>query len=87
MWINFDVFFVVKICSKLHKSFALKIRRSQINFLVQLFSLLLMSWNYNTNRNNIGITFKKIFCYMRESACRCLIVENAKIFRSYIRHF
>ena len=26
-----------------------------------------------------GITFKKIYCYMRHSACRWLIVENAKI--------
>ena len=29
-----------------------------------------------------GITCKKIFCYMRDSACRWFIVENAKIFRS-----
>ena len=35
----------------------------------------------------IGITFKKIPCYMRNSARRWLIVENAKIFRSYVKHF
>ena len=34
-----------------------------------------------------GITCKKIRCYMRDSACRWLIVENAKIFRSYVKHF
>ena len=34
-----------------------------------------------------GITCKKIPCYMRDSACRWFIVENAKIFRSYVKHF
>ena len=34
-----------------------------------------------------GITCKKITCYMRDSACRWLIVENAKIFQSYVKHF
>ena len=34
-----------------------------------------------------GITCKKILCYMRDSACRWLIFENAKIFRSYVKHF
>ena len=33
------------------------------------------------------ITYKKIRCYMRDSACRWLIVENCKIFRSYVKHF
>ena len=34
-----------------------------------------------------GITCKKIPCYMRDSACRWLIVEKAKILRSYVKHF
>ena len=34
-----------------------------------------------------GITCKKIPCYMRDSACRWFIVGNAKIFRSYVKHF
>ena len=34
-----------------------------------------------------GITCKKIPCYMRDSVCRWFIVENAKIYRSYIKHF
>ena len=34
-----------------------------------------------------GITCKKIPCYMRESACRWFIIENVKIFRSYVKHF
>ena len=34
-----------------------------------------------------GITCKKIPCYMRESACRWLIVENAKKFQSYVKYF
>ena len=35
----------------------------------------------------IGIACKKISCYMRDSSCRWLIVECAKIFRSYVKHF
>ena len=31
--------------------------------------------------------FKKIPCYMRELACRWLIVENPKIFQSHVKHF
>ena len=34
-----------------------------------------------------GITSKKIACYMRNSACRWFIVENAKIFRRYVKVF
>ena len=33
-----------------------------------------------------GVTCKKIFCYMLDSACRWRIVENAKICRSYVKH-
>ena len=34
-----------------------------------------------------GITCKKIPCYMRDSGCRWLIIENAKIFLIYVKHF
>ena len=34
-----------------------------------------------------GITCKKIPCYMRDLAFRWFNVENAKIFRSYVKHF
>ena len=34
-----------------------------------------------------GIKFNKISRYMRVSACRWLIVEKAKILRSYIKYF
>ena len=34
-----------------------------------------------------GITCKKIPCYMPDSACRWFIIENAKLFRSYVKHF
>ena len=34
-----------------------------------------------------GITYKKISFYMHDSDCRGLIVKNAKIFRSYVKHF
>ena len=47
-----------------------------ILFLLLLFYVI--TWTYNC---------KKIHCYMRELACRWLIVENAKIFQSYIKHF
>ena len=42
----------------------------------------------NVNHETIirrGITYNKISCYMQDSACRWLIVENAKIFRSYVK--
>ena len=35
---------------------------------------------------NSGITWKKISCYMRDSACKWLIAKNAKIFQSHIKH-
>ena len=41
-------------------------------------------WNYNMNRNN---TCKKIPCYMRDSACRWLIVENFKVCWRYVKYF
>ena len=44
------------------------------------YALLHGAWNYNTNRNNIP-------CYMRDSACRWFIIENAKIIRRYVKHF
>ena len=34
-----------------------------------------------------GTTCKKTPDYMRDSACTWLILENAKIFRSYVKHF
>ena len=34
-----------------------------------------------------GITCKKILCYMHDSACRWFIVQKAKIFWSYVKHF
>ena len=34
-----------------------------------------------------GLTCKKIPCYMYDSASMWLIVENGKMFRSYIKHF
>ena len=34
-----------------------------------------------------GITYKKIPRYMRDSAYRWFLVENAKIFSSYVKHF
>ena len=34
-----------------------------------------------------GIACQKIPCYMRDSACRWFIVENANIFRIYVEHF
>ena len=34
-----------------------------------------------------GITCKKVPCYMRDSACRWLIVNNVKIFKSFVKYF
>ena len=43
----------------------------------------IISWNYNW----AGMTCKKTPCYMRRSACRWLVAENAKISQSYVKHF
>ena len=50
-------------------------------------ALVLLVYKYHGTIMRAGITCKKIPCYMRDSACRWLIVENAKIFRSYVKHF
>ena len=42
---------------------------------------------YHGNIIRTGVTCKKIRCYMRDSASRWLIVENDKIFRSYVKYF
>ena len=45
---------------------------------------------YNRKHGTIirpGITCKKIPCYVRDSAFGWLIVENAKIFQSYVKCF
>ena len=47
---------------------------------------IVIAINYGTIIRT-GITCKKITCYMRDPACRWFIVENAKIFRSYVKHF
>ena len=49
-------------------------------------ALLFNQFNHGTIIRT-GTTCKKIPCYMRDSACRWLIVENAKIFRSYVKYF
>ena len=54
-----------------------------INYNVEIcieLKFCVVPWNYNTRE----ITCKKIPCYMRDSACRWFIVEDAKIFRSYV---
>ena len=49
-------------------------------------ALLPVSFHHGTIMQT-GITCKKIGCYMRDSTCTRLIVEDAKIFRSYDKHF
>ena len=59
--------------------------------------IILFSWQNLLKKNSeqlnhgtiirTGITCKKFRGYMRHSACRWLIVENAKIFRSYVNPF
>ena len=34
-----------------------------------------------------GITYKKIRCYMRDSACRCFIVKKGQIFEAMLKIF
>ena len=59
--------------------------------------IVLFSWQNLLKKNSeqlnhgtiirTGITCKKFRCYMRHSPCGWLIVENAKIFRSYVNPF
>ena len=53
------------------------------------FSILIkniLKW-YHGPIIQAGIASKKISCFMRDSACSWLIVEKAKIFRIYAKHF
>ena len=34
-----------------------------------------------------GIICKKISCYMHDSACRWLIIENTSIFQRSVKHY
>ena len=43
-------------------------------------------WNHETMIKT-EIKCKEISCYMRKSACRWRIVENPKLFWSYVKHF
>ena len=51
-----------------------------------LFTKKILHLNHGTIIRT-WITCKKIPCYIRDSACRWLIVENTKIFQSYVKHF
>ena len=42
------------------------------------------SLNYHGIIIRTGITWKKISCYMRDSACRWFIVKKPEIFQSYV---
>ena len=76
----------IKICFLLRKN-VMSYQNLQRNF--QLLKGTV--WKlYNRKHGTIirpGITCKKIPCYMRDSAFGWLIVENAKIFRSYVKYF
>ena len=43
--------------------------------------------SYHGTKIRAETTYKKIRCYMGDSSCRWLIVENAKTFRSYVKIF
>ena len=53
---------------------------------VYLFKPIVTPYDHGTIIQT-GKTCKKIPCSMSTSACRWLIVEKAKIFRSYDKHF
>ena len=62
-----------------------------INFSFNWFIVAII-WNSHImilhgTKIRTGITCKKICCYMCNSACRWLIVQNAQIFRSYVKQF
>ena len=58
--------------------------------IIPLSEIIVLCWFYILKHGTLiraGITCKKISCYMRDSACKWLILENAQIFRSYAKHF
>ena len=64
----------------------------QWNMLESLLQLYTLNYynNYICRHGTIikaGIACKKISCYMHDWACRWLIVENGKIFGSYVKQF
>ena len=69
------------------------LQKSALNFtnvyfwwwIINLFTYFL-KYKYGTVIRT-GITYKKIPCYMRGSACRWFNIKKAKILRSYVKHF
>ena len=64
---------------------ALVFQENKVKLLVIALSML--SYTEHGTIIRTGITCKKIPCYMHDSACRWFIIENAKIIRSYVKHF
>ena len=88
---NKFIFFALHIKDSLdnlyHLRQKLKIYFPQHSFYWIAFQDLRYSyWNHGTVPRT-GITSKKISCNMRGSIRRWLIIENAKIFGSYVKHF
>ena len=67
----------------------LRVESESLLKVIELLSVQQMNTReINVNHETIirrGITYNKISCYMQDSACRWLIVESAKIFRSYVK--
>ena len=60
---------------------------SSLNVFLNSIVMLLDYQYYHGTIIRKGITCKKIPGYMVDSACRWLIAENAKIFRSHVKYF
>ena len=67
-------------------SYKVKIVPRLLKFL-KLLERALSSMIHHGTIIRTGITCTKISCYMRNSACRWLIVESTKIFGSCVEHF
>ena len=60
--------------------------KTQVNSLKSTIEFFITELDHGTITRT-GITCKKIPCSMGDSACRWFIIENAKIFRNYVKHF
>ena len=52
-----------------------------------LYFFVILTCSTHGTITRTGIRCKKILWYTRDSACKWLIVEKAKIFQSYVKQF
>ena len=83
-WINKDIKELIHDKSQAYKSFNVNKNNT---FSLHQFEFVQSKLNSVIEKSKLNYYAQKIRCYIGDSACRWLIVENAKIFCSYIKHF